>query len=89
MKKLLLVLLLALTGCSNSAPNRPEYALIASEACKNLGAELLSWENERWVGWSRESTLNTTRITIQCSDRIQVIVDYNVPVPVVQPRSSV
>lgn len=86
------MLLLALAGCGtsyNEVPNKPEYALIASVACKNLGADLLSWNNKRWAGWSGGSEIKTVRITIQCSDRIQVIVDYDEPIPVVPPKSSV
>jgi len=80
MKKLLLVLLLTLSG--------PEYALIASVGCKNLGADLLSWE-VKWESSGSYHMKDFVRITVQCSDKIQVIVDYEIPIPVVQPRSSV
>lgn len=76
MKNLLLVLLLALAGCSGPPPNKPVYALIANTACNNLGANLLSWEIEN-VNIYRYDLF--VRISIQCSDKIKVIVDYDPP----------
>ena len=77
MKKTLLVLLLALAGCSGPPPNKPIYALLSKTACDNLGAKLISWEVENVYVYRYGPP--AVRISVQCSDKIQVIVDYDPP----------